>query len=287
MMLAVVTAPAGVIAEAMQPYPPSPGFITALVPGQKVLIPQLERSSLLEAEATNIQVARRFMNDPHLFTFEVAALNESFLQRGPNDFGFTMSAGYESPGDQVQYLGIGRWRHFYKVPEDYVQLGEAPFLPPNSCYGNEPAEPHEAPPSPEPESKHPPVEGWTLDLPQLWNIAKNHEALFANGLRRFTITTAARLREVDSRPNCGQWTVFNPPPLWNGVRSSKPTKRLIKEQEQRAVIELVESGVATSQPGVGFTRTKSCAKGHYLIIDAHSGADLESGTYFLCASPVA
>ncbi len=286
MMVAVVTPPVGVIAEAMQPYPPSPGFITALVPGQKVPIPQPERSSLLEAEATNIQVARRFMNDPHLFTFEVAALNESFLQRGPDDFGFTMNAGYESPSDQVQYLGIGRWRHFYKVPEDYVQLGEAPFLPPYSCYGNEPAEPHEAPPSPEPESKHPPIEGWTVDLPQLWNIAKNHEALFANGLRRFTITTAARLREVDNKPECGSRTIFDSAEWQGAVPSGKPIKRLVNEQGQRAVMELVEYGLEKSQP-LSSPKYNPCAKGHYLIVDAHSGVDLESGTYFSCIFPPA
>jgi hypothetical protein len=184
-------------------------------------------------------------------------------------------------------LAIGRLRKIYKIPEDSADLAEAPFLPPYTCYGNAPAVPHVAPPAPEPESKHPPVEGWTVDLPQLWQIAKSHEALFANGLQRATITTAARLNESDGRANCGQWTIFNAPPLWNGVRSSKPEKRLVKEQKQRAVIELVERGVATSQPGVGFTRTKSCVKGHYLIIDAHSGAEVDSGTYISCdSSPV-
>jgi hypothetical protein len=285
MMVAVVTAPVCVFAVGGQ-YPPSPGFITTLVAGEKAPVPKLEHSSLLEAETTNIQVAKRVMSDPHLFVFEVVFFDNSLLQRGPDNCGFTMSADYESPNDLVQYLEVGRWRHFYRVPEDSAQLGQAPFLPPYSCYGNAPAVPYVAPPAPEPESKHPPIEGWTVDLQQLWNVAKSHQTLFANGLERCTITTVARLEAVDSRPNCGQWTVFNPPVLWNGVRSSKPGKRLVKEQEQRAVIELVERGVATSQPGVS-TKNKSCEKGHYLIIDAHSGAEVDSGTYFLCASPVA
>jgi hypothetical protein len=283
-VIAVTIAP--IFAEAGQPYPPSPGFTTALVAGEKAPVPKLERSSLLEAEATNIQVAKRVMNDPHLFAFEVVFFDNSLLRRGPDNCGFTMSADYESPYDLVQYLGIGRWRHFYKVPEDSAQLGQAPFLPPYSCYGNAPADPYVPPPAPEPESKHPPVEGWTVDLPQLWRIAKSHEALFANGLQRSTITTAARLREVDNKPQCGSSTIFDSAQWQGEVPSGKPVKRLLNEQGQRAVMELVEQGLQKSQPPSS-SQYSGCAKGHYLIIDAHSGADLESGTYFLCASPVA
>jgi hypothetical protein len=284
-LIVIAVAIAPIFAEAGQPYPPSPGFTTAMVAGEKAPVPKLERSSLLEVEATNFQVAKHVMNDPHLFAFEVV-FNSGFLQLGPENSGFTMSADYESPSDQVQYLAIGRLRKIYKIPEDSADLAEAPFLPPHSCYGNAPADPYVAPPAPEPESKHPPVEGWTVDLPQLWNIAKSHEALFANGLQRSTITTAARLREVDNKPQCGSSTIFDSAEWQGELPSGKPVKRLINEQGQRALIELVEYGLQKSQPPSS-SQYSSCSKGHYLIIDAHSSDDLESGTYFLCASPVA
>ena len=256
-----------------------------MVVGEKAPVPKLERSSVLEVEATNIQVAKRIMNEPHLFAFDVV-FNGGFLQLGPDNSGFTTFAFYESPSDQVQYLAIGRFRKIYKIPEDSADLAEAPFLPPYSCYGNAPVDPYVAPPAPEPESKHPPVEGWTVDLPQLWRIAKNHKPLFANGLGRCTITTAARLREVDNKPQCGSSTIFDSAEWQGELPSGKPLKRLINEQGQRAVMELVEHGLQKSQPPSS-SQYSGCAKGHYLIIDAHSGADLESGTYFLCASPVA
>jgi hypothetical protein len=229
------------------------------------------------------QVARRVMNDPHLFAFEVTFNDDS---AAPHNSGFTMFADYESPCDQVQYLRVLRWSKLENYPEDSAQLVEAPFLPPYSCWGNPPALPYVARPAPEPESKHPPVDGWTVDLPQLRDVVKSHHAFFANGLERCTITTAARLKSDDNKPQCGQWTVFNPPPLWNGVVPSKPAKRLVTEQGQRAVIELVEHGLETSQPGSSL-KNKNCATGHYLIIDARSGADLDSGTYFFCLAPPA
>ena len=256
----------------------SPGFITPLVAGETPHVLRLERPSLLEAEATMAQVARRIMNDPHLFAFEVAVYNyDTFLQRGPDNSGYTVTADYEGPCDQLQYLAVSRFLNMRNYPADTAELGESPFMLPYSCMGTAPAVPYAPKPVPEPESKHPPVVGWTVDLPQLWRIAKSHEALFANGLVRCTITTAARLKEVDSRQQCGSGTVFDSLE-WNGVApSGRPVKRLVNEHGQRAVIELVELAVG---PG-------SCSKGHYLIIDAGSGADLESGVYFFCASPPA
>ena len=228
-----------------------------------------------------VQVARRFMNDPRLFAFEIT-FNDSFLQHGPDNSAIIMTADYESPCDQVQYLGISRWLNLKNYPVDSAQIGKVPFVPAYSCFGNFPNYPYEPPPQPESESKHPPVEGWTVDLPQLWSIAKSHEALFANGLERCTITTVARLKEGDRRPDCARWTVFNPPPHWNGVRSSKPAERLANEQAQRAVIELAERPLGTSLPGARFGTSDPCYKGHYLIVDARTGADLDSGTYFYC-----
>lgn len=233
-----------------------------------------------------IKVARSIMNDPRLFAFEVNFnINfNNFLQRGPDKSGYIMAAHYESSCDQVQYLTISRSLNLRNYPADSAHLGEGPFLPPYSCWGNEPADRYVAKPAPEPESKHPPVEGWTVDLPQLWRIAKSHGALFANGLESCTITTAARLKEVDSRPQCGGGMVFDSL-AWNGtVPSDRPVKRLVEEQGPRAVIELVEHGLEKPQPEHPFNH---CAKGHYLIVDAGSGADLDSGIYFFCLSPPA
>ena len=285
--MAIIAPPTNLFAQSGPVAPPptsacpsgSPGLITALVAGEKAHVTQLERPSLLEAEATMVQIARRVMNDPHLFAFEVAYYNyNTFLQRGPDNSGYTVTAHYESPCDQLQYLAVSRFLNMRNYPADTAELGEAPFLLPYPCMGTEPAVPYAPKPVPEPESKHPPVEGWTVDLPQLWRIAKSHEALFANGLERCTITTAARLKEVDNRRQCGAWTVFDSPG-WNGVApSGSPVKRLVNEHGQRAVIELVELAVGPSQP---------CSKGHYLIVDAGSGADLDSGIYFFCVSPPA
>jgi hypothetical protein len=123
-----------------------------------------------------------------------------------------------------------------------------------------------------------------VDLPQLWRIAKSHEALFANGLEFCSITTAARLKEVDNKPQCGGGMVFDSL-AWNGaVPSDRPVKRLVNEHGPRAVIELVEHVLEKPQPGPPFNH---CGKGHYLIVDAGSGADLESGVYFFCVSPPA
>lgn len=231
------------------------------------------------------QVAKGVMNDPHLFSFNIT-FNYSSPQRGPDSSEFAMFADYESPCDQVHYLSVLRWRNLQNYPEDLAHIGKDPFLPPYSCWGNPPADLPVETPDPEPESRHLPIDGWTVDLPQLRSIAKSHDALFANGLERATVTTAARLKSNDNKPQCGQWTVFNPPPLWNGVVPSKPAKRLVTEQGQRVVIELVEHGLETSQPGSSL-KNKNCAKGHYLIVDARSGADLDSGTYFFCLAPPA
>jgi hypothetical protein len=293
--LAITASPTNLFAQSGPVAPPatsacpsgSPGFITPLVAAAETpQVPPLERPSMLEAEATMVQIARRIMNDPHLFAFEVS-FNGNFLQLGPDKSGYTMWADYESPCDQVQYLTISRWVNLRNYSADFAHLGEGPFLPAYSCTGGAPPPPdppdapHVAKPDPEPESKHPPVEGWTLDLPQLWRIAKSHKALFANGLERCTITTAARLKEGDSKPQCGGGMVFDSL-AWNGtVPSDRPVKRLVNEHGQRAVIELVEHGLEKPQPGYPFVH---CAKGHYLIVDAGSGADLDSGVYFFCLS---
>jgi hypothetical protein len=161
-----------------------------------------------------------------------------------------------------------------------VGFGVTPFVVKYSCGGGGTAEPsppfplHPPPLVAEPEAKHPPVQGWTVDLPQLWKIAKEHDSLFANGVKRGLVTTVTRLRGDQSQ--CGEGTVFNVPPAWKGPISSELAKRLVNEQGRRTVIELVERELATPGP------LEYCDKGHYLIIDAHSGADLETGTYLHC-----
>jgi len=263
----------------------SVAFTRTPVVGERVHVPLLTRPSILEAEATMAQVAKGVMNDPHLFSFKVT-FDYSSPQRGPDNSEFAMFADYESPCDQVHYLSVLRWRNLQNYPEDLAHIGEAPFLPPYSCWGNPPAVLPVENPDPEPESKHPPIDGWTVDLPQILSIAKSRDALFANGLDRWTITTAARLRENDSRPQCGSFTVFNPPDSWNGAVTSSMSKRLLNGPGQQAVIELVEHALDTTQPGSSM-KNKNCGKGHYLIIDAGSGADLESGTYLYCLTPPA
>ena len=221
-----------------------------------------------------VQAARRVVNDPHLFAFQVV-FDNNFLHLGPDNSGYTTSADYESPCDLTQYLEISRWLNLKNYPADSARLLEAPFLPQYSCGGTEPGIPYVAKPDPESESKHPPIKGWTVDLAQLWRIAKNHDALFANGLELCRITTAARLKESDSRPQCGGGSLFDSL-SWNGVEpSGKRVKRLVNEHGQRAVIEMVEEAQPNS-PG------NRCAKGHYLIVDAGSGTDLEGGVYFSC-----
>jgi hypothetical protein len=122
----------------------SPGFITPLVAAAVTpQVPPLERPSLLEAEATMIKLARRIMNDPRLFAFEVNFNNNfnNFLQLGPDKSGYTMAADYESPCDQVQYLTISRSLNLRNYPADSAHLGEGPFLPPYSCTGGAPPPP--------------------------------------------------------------------------------------------------------------------------------------------------
>jgi hypothetical protein len=87
------------------------------------------------------------------------------------------------------------------------------------------------------------------------------------GVERCEITTAARLKKDDSSQPCHEPRSFKP--------SNGAAKRLANEQGQRAVIELVEYGLQKGQ----------CQEGHYLIVDAHTGVDLESGTFDRCFFP--
>lgn len=255
----------------------------------QVRIAKMAPPSLLKTEGALLQVARQISSDPDLFDFGVN-FDPGFLERAPGNIGFNVWADFAVPCDQTQYIGIGLSLNHsdWRSKTDYVAgVGISPFVVQYSCYGNAPAESLLRPKPPElvaePESKHPPVQEWTLDLPQLWAIAKKHPALFANGVERLRVTTVARLRDAD-RPQCDQFTVFN----WNGGSSLVPSeqKRLPNVESQHTIIELVENGLAIPRPG-STSGNRDCRQGHYLIIDAHSGANIDSGNYLSCITPVA
>jgi hypothetical protein len=254
-----------------------------------VRIAKMAPPSLLQTERSLLQVAGQIFSDPHLFDF-AANFDPGFLAGTPSNAGLSVGASFAVPCDRTQYIAVGLSLNHsdWRTKTDYMAaVGVRPFVLPNSCYGNPPAEDWFQKPPPalaEAESKHPPVQGWTLDLPQLWTIAKKHAALFANGVERCRITTVTRLRDAD-RPQCGQFTVFN----WDASESpAVPSgqERLLNMEGQRTIIELVEDGLDIPRPG-STSGNRDCRQGHYLIVDAHSGADIESGTYLFCISPIA
>jgi hypothetical protein len=276
LIMATVTTPASVFAQAARPAPlsasscPSGSTFTAAFKAAQaytgaVHVARLVKPSLHQAEASLFQAAEGLMNAPQLFAIDVNF--NDFLHRGPNNSALDMIAYYATPCDQVEYLGLDR---SMTGNGNMASLGKEAFVNPYSCSGGAllAPQPMTFPPSaPEPESNHPPVRGWTVDLPQLWSIAKSHEALFAMGVERCEITTAARLKKDDSSQPCHEPRSFKP--------SNGAAKRLANEQGQRAVIELVEYGLQQGQ----------CQEGHYLIVDAHTGVDLESGTFDRCFFP--
>ena len=293
-LLAIGALPARAFAQAEQ-TPPSSGasclsgstwFKDPKVKIGQARIAKMAPASLLQAEGVLFQVGQQVSGDPHLFDL-VANFDPGFLEGAPGTIGFNVLASFAVPCDQTRYVGIGvSLNHSdWRSRTDYVaSVGLSPFVAPYSCWGNPPAQPPPPEVIAEPESKHPPVQGWTLDLPQLWTIAKEHAAIFANGVESGRITTVARIRDAD-RPQCGQFRIFN----WKAdVSSAVPSeqKRLPNLESQRTIVELVERGVAIPQPG-SQSGNKDCLQGHYLIIDPSSGADLESGTYLFCITPVA
>jgi hypothetical protein len=272
LLMASIAVSVPVFAQTVQPAPPSAcscpsgsGFTAAFKAEQAVQVARLANPSLRQAEASLFGVAERVMSAPQLFAVEVN-LND-FLRIGPYNSALgSMIARYASPCNQVEFLQLRQ------LPNDYgntAWVEKAPFVPSHICSGGTQLagpQPMMLPPSePEAESNHPPLLGWTVDLPRLWGIAKSHEALFARGVQRITITTAAHLKKSDNTQLCHQATSFKP--------SNGAAKRLANGQGQRAVIELVEYGIR---------KDMQCQESNYLIVDAHTGADLESGTYELC-----
>jgi len=253
----------------------------------KLPCPLLVNPSRHQAEARSFQVAQRITSDPRLFSLEVR-FEDGFLQRESGKTGFDMNAEYATPCDQTQFLSISvnhmPLRHLY-----VMAVGVGPFvLPSYPCAGGAPRfEAFSSPPKPldaEPAAMHLPLQGWTVDLSQLWMIARKHEALFANGVRGCLITTVGRLREEDSKSQsqCGQFTAFD----WNASVHSERKKRLLNEQDRRTVVELIEQSPQVPQTSSA-SANRNCEEGHYLIVDAHSSADIESGTYLTCYSPPA
>jgi hypothetical protein len=279
--MAGIAAPASVFAQPIQPAPPSASscpagsaftasFKAASARGE-VHVARLLSPSLHQAEASLLRAAEGLLRAPQLFEINLGF--DDFLHRGPYNSVSVLTANYASSCDQAEFLSLGR-----SVSDngETAWLGQLAFVVHPSCAGGAPPGPFgpnpiTRPPSePEPESNHSPVLGWTVDLPQLWNIVKSHEVLFAKGVESCVITTAARLKKTDGiRSSCYEGKSFK--------TSNGAAKRLANEQGQRAVIELVEYGLQLGQ----------CQQGHYLIVDAHTGVDLESGTFNRCFYPPA
>jgi hypothetical protein len=249
--------------------------------GYEIPVSHPVSASLHQAEAILFDLAQRNISGPRLFELEVN-FDDDFLESGPLDSHFWIRAFYAGDCDQTQFL---RTILPYDT-ERVARLAAEQFVPFASCAGTEMAiEPLRQLES-EPESKHPPVQGWVVDLPEIWNIASRHRPLFGNGLDQCLIMTVARLRETDSRRLGCDVTVFNSS-FWGGVIPSRgPKERLVKEPDRRTVVELIEKGVATTDPGSD-SKNLMCQKGHYLIIDAGTGVELDSGTYLSCFRPAA
>jgi hypothetical protein len=191
LLVAITTAPAYVFAQAKpsllhsESACPSGFDFTTAHPSDKgtaVKVPPLTTPSLRRAEAILIQVARRIIWDPQLFAFEIHFDGQcEFRQRGPSCWRFTMTAHYSSPCNQTQYLEIGQLLDNSGRLDDLADVGPTEFIPSRSCWAGGNLMGGRGVPTPmpspvleaEPQSKHPPIQGWTVDLPQLWRIAKN------------------------------------------------------------------------------------------------------------------
>jgi hypothetical protein len=215
-----IAAPTPVFAQAVQPAPPSASscqagsaftasFKAANAKGE-VRVARLLNPSLHQAEASLSQAAEGLMSAPQLFEINLGF--DDFPHRGPYNSVSVVTANYTSSCDQAEFLSLSR---LVSDNGETAWLRQVAFVVHPSCSGGALPEPFgpnpitRPPNEPEPESNHSPVLEWTIDLPQLWNIVKSHEVLFAKGVESCVITTAARLKKPDGiRSSCYEGKVF-------------------------------------------------------------------------------
>lgn len=159
----------------------------------EIHVKPLARLSLHEAEASLFQAAKRLLASPRLFLISIY-VNGLLRQYPSPDDSADISAEYESPCDKLFFLAL---EGSMDGKTETASLGKAAFAytgTSNSCGG---AAPLFSPPPPRavlvPQSEHPPVLGWTVDVPRLRKIVTKHHSLFGRGVERLVITTVAHL----------------------------------------------------------------------------------------------
>jgi hypothetical protein len=172
---------------------------------------------------------------------------------------YTMTASYAAPCDETDYLAV-EWG-FPGTDRGAAYPSVHQYIVPTYCSGAiMPLPPREF--RPEKASLHPAIEGWSIDFPQILYALKANPALFQRGAERVHITTTGRLRLVDHRRKGCEFAVYN---------GRADQRRLPGVEDGRAIVEILETGEQVKDGGRW--------DGHYLILDAHSGKVLESGTY--------
>jgi hypothetical protein len=174
---------------------------------------------------------------------------------------------YEYPSDQFRFQ-IFSWHGESSGGHLLTGYGSGVFHPGQGCFGAIPG-PTLLQPLPEPIGEHPPMPKWSIDFPQILAVLRKNEAFFANGVETLHLTTAQRLKVEDGRPvGC----------TGESYQDNPKYQRLSGIADTRAVMEIVEVPKQIP-PRRDFA---GCVVGHYLILDAVTGATIERGPYRRC-----
>lgn len=231
-----------------------------------------DRKSLLSVAQALDSAASQVNPDSQPFAFAVR-FEHPLLARNGKVPGFVMKGSFDGPCAASAYLALG-WG-YARGESDRAYAANLPFDPPRDCSAKATAVPSiEAvytPPSPEPAADHPALRGWSIDFPQIGEVLKKNRAWFRDGVEALEVTTAHRLRLDRSRSVGCVRTLYD---------RSRGHRRLDAIDDSRPVIELIEAG----RPSKRANLAGYCTAGHYLVLDAATGATVERGRYRRCES---
>jgi len=213
--------------------------------------------------------ARGILAEAKPFEFQIH-FNPWYLPAMKSPPPFSIDGSYESPCNQMRYLAVG-WgyggRTSLTLTANFYQAGKMADSDavPNPSMSQTPAQPESM-------DGHPALRKWTVDLPEIGEVIRQHPVLFAYGLDAIDVTTVKRYRHNQALhvSSFGDARFFIRKP--DGAHIS-----LKGLNDSRTIVELMETTRARAdQPCV------EGVKGHYLIIDATTANPLEHGIFMKC-----
>lgn len=229
-----------------------------------------DRDSLLSVARALDSAASQANPDSQPFAFEVR-FARPLMARSGKPPRFVMKGSFAGSCEANDYLALG-WG-YPRQESDRAYAAVVPFDPPRDCPGKATTVPSieavYAPPSPEPAADHPAIQSWSIDFPQIDEALRHNRASFRYGVEALEVTTVRRLRRDRVRSvGCVSTTYY-------GIGGHR---RLDGRDDSRPTVELIEAG----RPSKRASLAGYCTEGHYLILDAATGATVERGRYRRC-----